>query len=166
MKITPYRFEDDGEIPNNQLPLLIYSNAISFGMGDPARVIEKQFASFGWANSWRNGVYTFHHYHSTSHEVLGCYRGSAKVLFGGEKGEILTLAAGDVVLIPAGVGHFNKGASRDFGVVGAYPRGFTWDMQYGRPGERPKVLQNISALPIPPFDPVLGEAGGLSQLWT
>lgn len=166
MKITPYRFEDDGAIPNNQLPLLIYAQAITFGPGDPARVIEQQFDVCGWSNSWRNGVYTFHHYHSTSHEVLGCYSGSAKVLFGGDNGKILTLTAGDIVLIPAGVGHFNIGSSRDFGVVGAYPGGYTWDMQYGRPGERPKVLENIAALPVPSFDPVLGEAGGLRELWT
>ncbi|MCZ6675113.1 MAG: hypothetical protein O7C75_19440, partial [Verrucomicrobia bacterium] len=67
--------------------------------------------------------------------------------------------------IPAGVGHFNKGSSSDFGVVGGYPLGFTWDMQYGRPGERPKVLENIAGLPVPPEDPVLGTEGGLRELW-
>ena len=67
--------------------------------------------------------------HSSSHEVLGCYRGSAGVLLGREQGELLTLEAGDAVLIPAGVGYFNKRSSSDFGVVGAYPRGIDWDMQ-------------------------------------
>ena len=114
---------------------------------------------------WRNGIYTFHHYHSTTHEVLGCYEGSANILLGGEEGELLEVSAGDVVLIPAGVGHFNKGSSSDFGVVGAYPRGFDWDMQYGRPGERPKVLENIAAVPIPPMDPVAGEMDGLKKFW-
>ena len=165
MNVTPFFFKDDGSIPNNPLPLLIYSDAIDVGGSDPASNIEHRFASNGWGKMWRNGIYTFHHYHSTSHEVLGCYRGSAKVLLGGEQGELLTLNAGDVVLIPAGVGHFNKGASSDFRVVGAYPKGFDWDMQYGRPGERPKVLENIAALPVPPNDPVLASAGGLKEHW-
>ena len=166
MKITPYVFEDDGSIPNNSLPLLIYSNAIDLTGRDPAALVEQRFASHGWARFWRNGIYSFHHYHSTSHEVLGCFSGEAKVLLGGEKGKLFTLQAGDIVLIPAGVGHFNKGSSRDFGVVGGYPKGFTWDMQYGRPGERPKVLENIAALPVPPEDPVLGSASGLREHWT
>ena len=165
MNVTPYFFKDDGSIPNNPLPLLIYSNVIEVGGPDPAADFERRFASNGWAKMWRNGIYTFHHYHSTSHEVLGCYRGSANVLLGGEQGELLTLNAGDVVLIPAGVGHFNKGASSDFQVVGAYPKGFDWDMQYGRPGERPQVLENIAALPVPPRDPVLAAAGGLKEHW-
>lgn len=165
MKITPIVFEDDGSIPNNSLPLLVYSQVFDLTGSDPGGTIEDRFASNGWGNMWRNGIYTFHHYHSTAHEVLGCFRGSAKVLFGGEQGKLLTLTAGDVVLIPAGVGHFNKGSSSDFGVIGAYPRGFDWDMQYGRPGERPKVLENIAALPIPPVDSVLGDDDGLKKYW-
>lgn len=165
MTITPFVFRDDGSIPNNSLPLLLYTNAIDLKGSDPAREIERKFAENGWAKMWRNGIYTFHHYHSTSHEVLGCFRGSANVLLGGEQGELLTLKAGDVVLIPAGVGHYNKGASTDFGVVGAYPRGFDWDMQYGRPGERPTVLENIAGLPVPPKDPVTSAQGGLNEHW-
>ncbi len=164
-KISSFRFKDDGSIPNNSLPLLIYAQVMELRGVDPASIIEERFSKNGWANMWRNGIYTFHHYHSTSHEVLGCFRGSANILLGGKNGELLTLTAGDVVLIPAGVGHFNKGSSLDFGVVGAYPRGFDWDMQYGRPGERPKVLENIAALPIPPLDPVLGSTDGLRKHW-
>ena len=160
MEISSFWFEDDGSIPNNSLPLLVYHRALSSKLSDPADELEKRFSSHGWARFWRNGIYTFHHYHSTSHEVLGCYRGNAEVLFGGSQGQRLTLQAGDVVLIPAGVG-----SSSDFAVVGAYPRGFNWDMQYGRPGERPKVLENIASLPVPPEDPVLGMEGGLKKFW-
>ncbi|MDA9764494.1 cupin [Opitutales bacterium] len=165
MKITPIGFEDDGSIPNNLLPLLIYSQVLDVSGPDIGETFEERFASNGWANIWRNGIYNFHHYHSTSHEVLGCFRGSASVLFGGELGKLLHLTAGDVVLIPAGVGHFNKGSSSDFGVIGAYPLGFDWDMQYGRPGERPKVLEDIAALPMPPLDPLLGDEDGLKKYW-
>ena len=77
----------------------------------------------------------------------------------------MTIRAGDVDLIPAGVGHFNKGSSSDFGVVGAYPIGYSCDMQYGRLGEHPKVLENIAALTVPPLDPVFGSEGGLREFW-
>lgn len=165
MEIVSYKFEDDGSIPNNKLPLLIYQDALDLGVRNPADSIESQFSDRGWGRFWRNGIYTFHHYHSTSHEVLACYQGRADVLLGGEKGELLTIRAGDAVLVPAGVGHFNKGSSPDFRVIGGYPKGFTWDMQYGCPGERLKVLENISSLPIPPQDPVTGSSGGLKELW-
>jgi len=158
-----FYFKDDGGIPNNRLPLLLYRNALSNGVN--ARSLQKQFAANNWTNSWDNGVYSFHHYHSTSHEVLGIYSGSALLHLGGEKGEKLSVKAGDVIVIPAGVGHKNLGASNDFGVVGAYPDGRDWDLLKGEPGERPKADKNIAALPIPDFDPILGKTGGLRKLW-
>ena len=129
------------------MPLLLYRSALSNGAN--ARDLQKQFAANNWTNSWDNGVYSFHHYHSTSHEVLGIYKGSALLHLGGEKGEKLTVKAGDVIVIPAGVGHKNLGASNDFGVVGAYPDGRSWDLLKGEPGERPKADKNIAALPVP-----------------
>jgi len=158
-----FYFKDDGKIPNNRLPLLLYRGALSNGAS--ARDLQKQFATNNWTNSWDNGVYPFHHYHSTSHEVLGIYSGSALLHLGGEKGEKLTVKAGDVIVIPAGVGHKNLGASNDFGVVGAYPEGRSWDLLKGEPGERPKADKNIAALPIPDFDPILGKTEGLRKLW-
>ncbi|HET6543201.1 MAG TPA: cupin domain-containing protein [Chryseolinea sp.] len=158
-----FYFKDDGKIPNNRLPLLLYRSALSNGAS--ARDLQKQFATNNWTNSWDNGVYPFHHYHSTSHEVLGIYSGSALLHLGGEKGEKLTVKAGDVIVIPAGVGHKNLGASNDFGVVGAYPEGRSWDLLKGEPGERPKADKNIAALPIPDFDPILGKTEGLRKLW-
>ena len=90
--------------------------------------------SNGWGGSWRNGIFPFHHYHSTSHEVLGIARGSARVRFGGEKGQTVEVAAGDVVVIPAGVGHKNEGSSPDLLVIGAYPEGRDYDLCRGEPG--------------------------------
>jgi uncharacterized protein YjlB len=116
-------FKDDGVIPNNRLHLLLYRGVLPNGGVDPATRVVQLFAANNWANSWRNGIYPFHHYHSASHEVLGVYRGSATVRLGGEQGKDFKVSAGDVIVIPAGVGHKNLGASEDFGVVGAYPDG-------------------------------------------
>jgi uncharacterized protein YjlB len=126
--------------------------------------LEKRFEANNWMNSWRNGIYSFHHYHSTSHEVLGVFSGSALVHLGGEQGEKVQIEAGDIIVIPAGVGHKNLGGE-NLGVVGAYPDGRSWDLNKGLPGERPQVDQNIAALPLPGADPFLGKEGGLLDIW-
>jgi uncharacterized protein YjlB len=163
---TCHLLKDDGLIPNNEkLPLLVYQNAVALPEDDPAAIFEAVFAANGWSGSWRNGIYSFPHYHSQAHEVLGIASGTAKVQFGGEKGVILTVKPGDVVVIPAGVGHKNLGASRDLCVVGAYPRGQTPDLRYGKPNERPEVIQNIARVPPPTLDPVYGANGPLIEYW-
>ena len=66
-------------IPNNKLPLLIYQGAVKLVPRDSAPVFEELFAANHWTGGWRDGIYTYHHYHSTTHEVLGVYSGSATV---------------------------------------------------------------------------------------
>ncbi len=159
-----YVFVDDGKIPNNKLPLLLYQNAFSERGSSGADWLERQFKINDWTNSWRNGIYSFHHYHSTSHEVLGVYSGNALVHLGGEKGEKIKIKAGDIIIIPAGVGHKNL-QSNGLGVLGAYPEGRNWDLLRGLPGERPQADNNIAALPIPGQDPLLGASEGLVNIW-
>ena len=65
--------EDDGVFPNSQLPLVLYRLAVKLAGHDPTAVFEQLFAANGWDGSWRDGIYPFHHYHSTAHEVLGIY---------------------------------------------------------------------------------------------
>ena len=109
--------DDDGTYPNNaRLPLLIYQAAVRLPQADPAAIFEALFDANGWGGAWRNGVYSFHHYHSTAHEVLGVYRGSARVQLGGENGLAFEVHPGDVVIIPAGIAHKNLGTSGSFGV--------------------------------------------------
>ena len=159
--------EDDGTFPNNQvLPVMIYKNAVKLPDDDPAAVFEHLFASNQWGRSWRNGIYGYHHYHSTAHEALGCYSGSAKVQLGGPNGITLTLEAGDVVVLPAGTAHKNLGDTSDFGVVGAYPRGQSYDMNSGREGERPRADKNIADVPLPEADPIYGPDGPLMEKWS
>ena len=158
-------FKDDGVFPNSSLPLLVYRDAITIDAKDPASFFEQRFVRNDWANSWRDGVYSFPHYHSTSHEVLGVYSGAATLRLGGEHGKDVEVQAGDVIVIPAGVAHQNIGASNDFGVVGAYPEGRKWDLLRGLPGERPKADHNIAALPMPENDPIYGVEGPLRRIW-
>ena len=72
---------------------------------------------------------------------------------------------GDVIVIPAGVGHKRVESSEDFGVVGAYPGGRHWDLLRGRPGERPQAESNIAAVPLPENDPIYGPDGSLRKIW-
>ncbi|WP_198172469.1 cupin domain-containing protein [Hymenobacter ginkgonis] len=164
MQPEKFLFKDDGQIPNSPYPLLLYRQAFVARDAAGAAWLESKFAQHNWTNSWRNGVYPFHHYHSTSHEVLGVYAGSALLHVGGEAGQQVAVQAGDILVIPAGVGHKNLG-SQGLGIVGAYPDGRAWDVNRGLPGERPQTDKNIAALPLPSTDPLLGKAGGLLTSW-
>lgn len=158
------RFADDGQIPNSRLPLLIYSDALA-GQPASAEAMEALFVENGWPPRWRASVFTYHHYHSTAHEVLGVASGSARLMVGGPEGEEIDVAAGQVLVIPAGVGHKRLGSSPDFEVVGGYPPGQQWDLMKGEMSERPTADQNIAAVPMPKSDPVRGPEGELLDFW-
>lgn len=160
-----FRFTDDGVFPNSVLPLLVYRQALATKDGDSGSVVEECLTGNDWTNSWRNGVYSFAHYHSTTHEVLGVYRGNATLQLGGKHGRNVDLDAGDVIVIPAGVAHQKISGSADFAVVGGYPDGRDWDLLRGMPGERPEADRKIAALPMPDNDPIYGADGPLRQIW-
>lgn len=155
--------EADGRIPNSSLPVLVYRELET--ATEPARA-ERAFAANDWLGSWRNGIFSFHHFHSTAHEVLAIVGGNATVMLGGPSGSTLEVGRGDVLVLPAGTGHCNRGASDDLLVVGAYPDGMSWDLRRGDPAEYDEVRANIVAVPLPRADPVYGEEGALPQLWS
>src|SRR5215207_9193882 len=128
-------FQDDVLVPNNRLPLIVRQGAITPDATDPASAFERTFAKNGWTNSWRDGIFDYHHYHSTAHEALGVAVGSATVRFGGENGETIGLTAGDVVVVPAGAGAIGPARTR------------------------------IAQVPLPEADPVDGAGGPLMKLW-
>ena len=79
------------------------------------------------------------------------------VRFGGPNGRALTVSAGDVVLIPAGVAHCNEGQTDDLLIVGAYPDNAPAPNQYrGRAEELARVRRDLAAVALPPADPVTG----------
>ena len=140
-----HRFADDGSIPNNPaLPLVLYRGGIDLaGSPDPEQVIEKTFGANGWGNMWRNGIYPYAHYHSMIHEAMAIARGRATVRFGGENGQDIEIAPGDVVILPAGTGHQFLTQTRDLVVIGAYPPSGKYNLCRGSKAEHAKALASI-----------------------
>ena len=156
-------FADDGIFPNSIFPVIIYRNVIHQDEQQIAEQMEEKFFHNSWTNSWRGGILSYHHYHSTAHEVLGVIGGSVILHLGGDQGRVVSLEKGDVVVIPAGVAHKNVHAEH-LEVVGAYYKGKAWDLLRGEAGERPQADKNIAQLTSPEMDPVYG-ALGLPELW-
>lgn len=165
-EVVLHSFPDDGTFPNNdERPTLILRKAFRSSVADLASQIARVFQANNWRGTWRNGVFSYHHYHSTSHEVLGVSQGRARLQLGGPDGEVLDVEAGDVMVLPAGVAHKNLGAGAHFQVVGAYPNGRQWDLKTGTPDERPEADRNIAEVPLPAHDPVYGESGPVVEHW-
>lgn len=148
-----------GMVPNSRFPLLVHRNGI---VGGQAEQVLERFRANGWLNNWRYaGVYSYPHFHSTTHECLGVATGWMEVEMFGQGGLRLRVEAGDVIVVPAGVSHNMVGHSDDVLMVGGYPDGRDWDnMQDDHLTEdtRRAAAKRIMMLPIPASDPVLGGA--------
>lgn len=108
-------------VPNHShLPVLLVRAAFK---GQTPGQIEHALAERGWPRAWRGGIYSFHHDHSTAHEVLVI----ARVTLGGEGETRLQVGEGDVRMLPAGTGHKNGGSSPALLVVGAYAQVPDWE---------------------------------------
>jgi len=146
-----------GMLPNSRFPLLVYRGGIPGG--GEAAVLER-FRGNGWSNNWRYpGIYTYPHFHSTTHECLGAAVGWMEVELFGRGGVRVRIAAGDVIVMPAGVSHMMIGQSDDILMVGGYPDGREWDNMQEEHIDLATfraAAKRIMMLPIPARDPVTG----------
>jgi uncharacterized protein YjlB len=166
LNIIRHILQDDGLFPNNALlPLLVYEKAVQIPSSNPAKKIIDFLETNAWVNAWEDGVYDFHHYHSTAHEVLIIIKGSARIQFGGPSGVSQLLEKGDAVVIPAGVAHKAIDVYDNFTCIGAYPTGQDYDIKKGLKEEREEAIHNIKSLPLPTADPIYGVDGPLLNNW-
>lgn len=164
-QVVVHRLQPCDWVPNNPgCPLLIYRRAVPIVGADAAVAFETLFAANGWVGAWRNGVFDFQHFHSTAHEALGIFSGEVRVAFGGEKGICVEAAAGDVIVVPAGVSH-RRVSSRTLGVVGAYPEGQSPDLCVATDADHETLRANVARVPRPLCDPVHGGGGPLHSYW-
>ena len=166
-KPTAIRFQDDGIVPNNpRFPVLLYRGAVNLKSRRfaPEVIVDTLFDQNGWGRSRRDTVYDFVHYHSQIHEVMGVARGTARMECGGIKGRILRVKDGDVLVLPAGTGHRLIESSRDFLVVGAYPKEGAYD-ECTDTRDRADAVKRIAKARRPKADPVLGASGPLLKSW-
>ncbi|HZZ13124.1 MAG TPA: cupin domain-containing protein [Paraburkholderia sp.] len=159
-----FMLEPHAWVPNNaRLPVVIYRHALAPESGDLAAAFEILFENNAWPPQWRDGIFDYHHFHATAHEVLGVVAGSAEVIVGGPGGKVVTISAGDAMLLPAGTGHCLQSFARHFQVVAGYPAGQQWDIR--REALTPDELAAMQALPFPPTDPIDGTHGPVVEHW-
>ena len=166
-KIKEYLFPTNKTFPNSSLPLLIYKNACLLGKqkNQSVKLLQTIFNKNNWKNTWSNGIYNFHHYHSNTHECMGIAAGKAWVIFGGTRGKRVSIEKGDIVIIPAGLAHKCSKASEEFLCVGGYPGGAQYDINLGTSEELEKAKSKLKKLPKPALDPVFGKEGFLKTFW-
>jgi uncharacterized protein YjlB len=167
INIARHLLTADHHFPNNGLlPLLTYAGAINMRDSNDADTIREILETNSWTNTWIDGIYDYHHYHSTAHEVLVILKGSARVQFGGPNGISLILERGDLVVIPAGVAHKRIEEEGGFSCMGAYPDDQQYDIMYGKPEERSQAEENIRRVSLPENDPLYGSDGPLIKNWS
>ena len=149
--------------PNAALPVLIYRHVVDTSDAEKrADAFERLFQRHHWLPAWRYHLYDFDHFHSTAHEALGIFRGQALARLGGPNGRTLMLYPGDVLVLPAGVGHASLTADDDFCMVGAYPPNQQPEIELGGPARLGEAQNRAARVAIPEFSPV---GGPLSDLW-
>lgn len=159
--------KENRPFPNNTLPVLYYPHAFKEIIVKPnaAELIQEHFKTNGYTNSWVNGIYSYHHFHANTHEVLACFKGSAQVQLGGPNADTHLFTEGNVLLLPAGVAHKLIDATPDFQIVGAYPDGNSPDMEKGESEKYEELLRAIAQVPLPECDPVSGKSLGVQGYW-
>src|SRR3989338_776083 len=122
MKKLTLFFKDDGFIPNSHFPVILTRKMINLRGIDAVEaevVLRGHVLKTGWNLEWLWKVYKRPHYHSTTHEALVVFQGSATLQLGGHRLEkLVKVSQGDTIVIPAGVAHQAIERTKDFQVFG------------------------------------------------
>lgn len=164
VKIEKYFFEGNGRVPNSRLPLLIYRNVIQWDVLEMEAIMRQNH----WYPDWRahEGMWPHHHFHAESHEIICVTRGAHVGKFGGHDGVYAKLTQGDVVVIPAGVGHCGIQISDDLDLTGGNNAGHSVvDFRMGYPEEYAEVSARAREIPVSNYDPFFGAGGPLARIW-
>lgn len=165
-QISAYRLSASGAIPNHpRWPLLVYQGVMAAATADLAAAFEALFDRNHWPAAWRNGIYPFHHFHCDAHEVLGVYSGEVTAQFGGDDGIVITARRGDVIVLPAGIGHKKLSSRGTLGIVGAYPVGQLPDMCTPLLSSLKQCAAAVALVALPQSDPLYGAGGPLLAHW-
>jgi uncharacterized protein YjlB len=165
--ITPevFYFKEDGITPNNTLPVIVYRDVLKSDKIKSDTSLKILFESNKWTNNWADIIMTENHYHSTTHEVIGVNKGQVTLKISGKEGRVFTIKSGDVILIPAGVGHFSLSNETSYEAIGGYPNGAEWDVIFDEVDKYGEAIERINQLSIPKTDPVFGVKGYLFKYW-
>lgn len=134
-------------VPNSPLPVLVYRSVL---LSAPGRELSAETARATleqnqWLQGGVFGHYPAHHYHSVTHECYAVFSGRSRFLLGkgpldsssdddgkgnssssassaSSEGIEVDLAAGDIIVQPAGVAHCCLRSSEDFAYIGVYPK--------------------------------------------
>jgi uncharacterized protein YjlB len=157
-RVRKIYFEMAADVPNSSLPVLLYRSVLPLHAAGKADAFRERFKRAGWKGLWTDTIYDYTHFHSNAHEVLGIAEGKVTLRLGGDAGTLFRLKAGDMLVLPAGVGHRRLGGDDGVKVIGAYPRGQShYDMK-----RRGRTIPRVA---LPSADPFYGTDGPLVEAW-
>jgi uncharacterized protein YjlB len=157
-RIRKIYFDRASDVPNSALPVLLYRSVLPLHAASKSRAFRERFKGAGWTGIWADTIYDYTHFHSNAHEVLGIAEGKVTLRLGGDRGSLFRLRAGDMLVIPAGVGHRRVGGDDGLKVIGAYPHGQShYDMK-----RRGRAIPRVD---LPSADPFYGADGPLIRAW-
>ena len=157
MELETWQAPPGDTIPNHPgFPVLVYRGT---GMRDPMTA-RSRFAEHGWGGSWVDGVFDYHHFHSTSHEVLAVVAGGRRSSSAARRARRSRSRRATSSSSPPAPGTGGRGATARSRVVGAYPAGQEdYDLLRGDdPAEVADARERIAALGAPPEDPSAARA--------
>jgi uncharacterized protein YjlB len=97
--------------------VLIFRGVLAPQASKKALRFRHAFQKSGWTGLWSDTIYDYTHFHSNAHEVLGIAEGKVTLKLGGEEGRLFRLKAGDMLVLPAGVGHRRVGGDEGLKVL-------------------------------------------------